>query len=182
MTVGGLLLAVVIIAGAWYLGGRQGLDQVGRGGVNRVLLPKVGDPAPDLVARGPDDQVIKLSQFHGQPVWLNFWGSWCPPCRSEMPEMQAAYERLAPQGLVVLAVSLDEPVTDAIRYAQRNGATYVVAADPFRKGTAAYPIVNFPTHILVDRDGIVRDVVLAQLNEEQFLEHAAAILGPSESS
>lgn len=173
----GFLIAVAIIAGSWYVGGRQGFDQVGRGGINHVLLPKVGEPAPDLMALEADDQVVTLAQFHGQPVWLNFWGSWCPPCRSEMPEMEAAYERLQPQGLVLLAVSLDESVDDAVRYARLNGATYQVAADPYRKGTAAYPIANFPTHILIDREGIVRDVVLAELNEAQFVERAAAILG-----
>jgi cytochrome c biogenesis protein CcmG/thiol:disulfide interchange protein DsbE len=173
----GLLIALVIIAGSWYVGGRQGFDQVGRGGINRVLLPKVGEPAPDLVALAADDQVVTLAQFRGQPVWLNFWGSWCPPCRSEMPEMEAAFERLQPQGLVLLAVSLDESVDDAVSYARLNGATYQVAADPYRKGTAAYPIANFPTHILIDREGIVRDVVLAELNEAQVVERAAAILG-----
>jgi cytochrome c biogenesis protein CcmG, thiol:disulfide interchange protein DsbE len=178
----GLLIAVIIIAGSWFVGGRQGFDQVGRGGINRVLLPKVGEAAPDLVALEAGEKVVTLSQFRGQPVWLNFWGSWCPPCRSEMPEMQAAYERLQPQGLVLMAVSLDESVDDAVSYAKLNGATYEVAADPYRKGTAAYPIANFPTHILIDREGIVRDIVLAELNEEQFVERAAAILGPDGTS
>jgi peroxiredoxin len=178
----GLVLAVLIVGAAWYVGAQQGWDQIGRGGVNRSLLPKVGEAAPDLVALDADGEVMALSQFRGRPVWLNFWGSWCPPCRSEMPEMQAAYERLAPQGLVLLAVSLDEPLEAAVRYAELNGATYFVAADPYRQGTAAYPIANFPTHILIDRDGVVRDVVLAELNAEQFVERAAAILEPDGSS
>jgi peroxiredoxin len=175
----GLALALAIVAGAWYLGGRQGVDQLGRGGQNARLLPRIGDPAPELIALGADGVPVFLSQFRGQPVWLNFWGSWCPPCRSEMPEMQAAYERLQPQGLVLLAVSLDEPVAEAVRYAELNGATYLVAGDPFRRGSAAYAINNFPTHLLIDRDGVVRDVVLAELNEEQFVERAQAILAPA---
>lgn len=173
---GGILMAIVIVVASWYLGAQQGWNQVGQGGINRTLLPKVGEPAPDLAALGTEGETILLSDFRGQPVWLNFWGSWCPPCRSEMPDMEAAYKRLAPQGLVLLAVSLDEPVADAIRYAELNGATYTVAGDPYRKGSAAYPIANFPTHILIDREGIVRDVVLAELNEAQFVERAAAIL------
>lgn len=178
---GGVFIAIVIVVAAWYLGAQQGWNQVGQGGINRTLLPKVGDPAPDLAALGADGETILLSDFRGQPVWLNFWGSWCPPCRSEMPDMEAAYQRLAPQGLVMLAVSLDEPVADAIRYADLNGATYLVAGDPYRQGTAAYPIANFPTHILIDREGIVRDIVLAELNEAQFVERAAAILTPEGS-
>jgi peroxiredoxin len=172
----GLLVALVLVLAAWIVGGRQGFDEIGRGGVNSRMLPKVGDPAPDLAALGPDGEAVLLSDFRGRPVWLNFWGSWCPPCRAEMPEMQAAYERLAPQGLVLLAVSLDEPLEDAVRYAEMNGATYAVAADPHRKGTAGYAIANFPTHILIDREGIVRDVVLSELSEEEIVERAARIL------
>ena len=177
----GLLVAAAIIAAAWFAGARQGGGQVGQDGVDALLLPRVGDPAPDLVARGRDDEPVTLSQFRGQPVWLNFWGSWCPPCRAEMPAMQAAYERLQPRGLAMLAVSLDESVADAVGYAEANGATYTIAADPFRRGTQAYAIANFPTHILIDREGIVRDVLLAELTEEQFVEQAQAILEPDGS-
>jgi hypothetical protein len=96
-----------------------------------------------------------------------------------MPAMQAAYEQRAPRGLVMLAASLDEPMSDAAAYAQLNGATCLIAADPNRKLTGnAYPIVNFPTHILIDREGIVRDVVLAELDKEEFLERAETILIP----
>ena len=174
--VAGVLLAFAIVAAAWYAGAQRGGDPVGRGGVNRTQLPKAGEPAPDLVALDAAGEPVTLSGFRGQPVWLNFWGSWCPPCRSELPQMQAAYERLAPQGLVLFAVSLDESVADAVRYAERNGATYLIAGDPYRKGSSAYPIASFPTHVLIDREGIVRDVVLGELTEEQFVARAEAIL------
>lgn len=65
-----------------------------------------------------------------------------------------------------------------MRYARLNGATYTILSDPYRKGSAGYPIANFPTHVLIDRDGLVRDVVLAELDEEQIVERAQAILGP----
>lgn len=173
-----IVVACVVAAGTWYMGSQQDWELIGQGGINRQLLPKVGDVAPDLVALDRDGKPVFLSQFQGQPVWLNFWGSWCPPCRAEMPEMQKAYEQLAPQGLVLLAVSLDEPVAAAVEYAELNGATYTVVGDPQREGSAAYPIFNFPTHILIDREGIVRDIVLAELNAEQFIAHAQIILKP----
>lgn len=174
-----LAVALAIVGATWYVGGRQGFDQLGRGGSNAGLLPKVGQAAPDFAAVLNDGSITALSGFRGRPVWLNFWGSWCPPCRSEMPDLQAAYERLQPRGLVLLAVSLDEPSSAAFDYARLNGATYPVATDPERRLTGgAYPILNFPTHILIDRDGIVRDVVLAELDEEAFVARAEAILGP----
>jgi cytochrome c biogenesis protein CcmG, thiol:disulfide interchange protein DsbE len=179
-TIAGLAIAIALIAGAWYLGGRQDVNRIGQSGT-RPVLPRIGEAAPDFVALDRNDEPVTLSQFRGQPVWLNFWGSWCPPCRAEMPAMEAAYARLQPRGLVMLAVALDESVADAVRYADKHGATYTIAADPFRRGTETYTIANFPTHILIDGDGIVRDVVLAELNEEQFIARAAAILSPDGS-
>lgn len=173
----GLALAGTVVTAAWVVGDRQGFASIGLGGVNQSLLPKVGDPAPDFVTVLSDARVVKLSDFLGQPVWLNFWGSWCPPCRSEMPDMEAAYQQLAPQGLVMLAVSLDEPPDTAFAYAARNGATYLVGTDPERKLTGpGYPIVNFPTHILIDRQGIIQSIILAELDTAQFISGAAVIL------
>lgn len=176
----GLVMAVVILGAAWFVGGRVGFDQIGQGGVNLSLLPKVGDPAPDVAVALTDGEVVHLSDFRGQPLWLNFWGSWCPPRRAEMPDMQAAYEELTPRGLVVLAVSLNEPTQAAADYAALNHVTFLIASDPQRQATGtAYPIYNFPTHILIDKDGIVRDVVLSELSEQEIVAHAQAIL-PSE--
>lgn len=181
--VAGLVMAVVIVLAAWFVGGRQGFDQIGFSGVNSSLLPKVGDPAPDFVTVLSDGGVVRLSDYRGQPVWLNFWGSWCPPCRAEMPDMQAAYEHLQPRGLVMLAVGLDEPPSATFDYAARNGATYLIATDPDRQTTGeGYPIANFPTHILIDREGIVRDVVLAELDTAQFIDRAEVILAPGAAS
>ncbi len=173
----GATVALAIVPGAWYVGGRKGFDQIGRGGMNRSLLPKVGQAAPDFATVLSDGRLARLSDFRGRPVWLNFWGSWCPPCRAEMPELQAAYEELHPAGLELLAVSLNEPPSAAFEYARLNGATFLVASDPRRLAAGeAYPIANFPTHILIDRDGVVRDIVLAEPDREEILERARTIL------
>ena len=179
----GIILTLVIVAGAWFIGGRQGFDRIGFGGINSSLLPKVGKAAPDFATILSDGRIVRLSDFRGQPVWLNFWGSWCPPCRSEMPDMEAAYKELAPRGLVMPAVALDEAPSASFDYAARNGATYLIASDPERKTTGeGYPIVNFPTHILIDREGIVRQIVLAEIDKEEFIAYAETILSPSETS
>lgn len=78
----GILVAITIVVTAWYVGDQQGWNQIGRGGINRTLLPKVGEPAPDLVALDAAGKPVTLSQFRDQPVWLNFWGSWRRPTSS----------------------------------------------------------------------------------------------------
>lgn len=177
-------IALALVGGAWYVGGRQGFDQIGTGGRNLQLLPKVGDVAPDFVAPTVDGQIVRLSELRGRPVWLNFWGSWCPPCRSEFPEMQAAYAAsLRPAGIEVLAISLDEPPEAAAGFAARNDGTFPILTDPNRKLTGgAYPIANFPTHILIDREGVVRDVVLAPIDEKEIVARAQRLIAPSGGS
>ena len=173
----GLAMAALLAVAAWYVGGRAGFDQIGQGGTNLGLLPKVGQPAPDFFVGLTDGRLVRLAEFRGQPVWLNFWGSWCPPCRAEMPEMQAAHEELAPRGLVILAVSLDEPARQAADFAALNEVTFLVASDPRRVATGgSYPIFNFPTHILVDKDGTIRDVVLSELDKGEIVQKAQRIL------
>ncbi|MCA9877067.1 MAG: TlpA family protein disulfide reductase [Thermomicrobiales bacterium] len=181
----GVVALVVILAAAAVVGGTSGWESIGRGGVHRTLLPKVGEPAPDFTTEDVFGNPVSLSQFRGQPVWLMFWGSWCPPCRAEFPDIQAAYAGLEPRGLRMLGVSLRESPIDAAAYAARNGATFLVLSDPDERDTgAAYPILNFPTHIFIDREGIVRSVVLEDMDEEQALREASRVLdsGPTTDS
>ena len=163
----GLAMAALLAVAAWYVGGRAGFDQIGQGGTNLGLLPKVGQPAPDFFVGLTDGRLVRLAEFRGQPVWLNFWGSWCPPCRAEMPDIQRAYERLAPEGVVLLAVSLRETPQDAAEFAARNNATFTILSDPYERETGpAFPIANFPTHVFIDREGIIRSIVLSPMDVE----------------
>jgi peroxiredoxin len=173
----GLAIASAILVGAWFVAGRAGLDSVGQGGVNQQLLPKIGDEAPDFTAVSLNGEIVSLSDFRGQPVWINFWGAWCPPCRAEMPDIQTAYEQLGPQGLVLLAVSLGDRPSEAADFARKNDVTFTVLVDPDRTLTSKpYPIYNFPTHIFVDEDGIVRNIVLSEMSSDQAIAAASTIM------
>jgi peroxiredoxin len=173
----GLAVAVLIIAVALSIGARSGWDSIGRGGINQSLLPKVGEVAPDFETEDVFGNPVRLSQFRGQPVWLMFWGSWCPPCRAEFPDIQAAYAQLEPRGLRMLGVSMRETPVDAAAYAAANGATFLILSDPDERDTgSAYPIFNFPTHIFIDREGVIRSIVLEDMDTEQAVAEAARLL------
>ncbi len=179
----GLAIAAGILVLAWFVAGRAGLSDVGKGGINTSLLPKVGDQAPDFVAISPAGEIVHLSDFRGQPVWLNFWGAWCPPCRAEMPDIQAAYEQLGPRGLTLLAVSLGDKPSEALNFAELNGVTFDILLDPDRSLTSpTYPIYNFPTHIFIDENGIVQKIVLSEMSTEQALAAANSVLPKEESA
>ena len=174
----GLGVALAIVVPAWVVAGRADLDSIGRGGINQRLLPKVGQVAPDFETEDVFGNKVRLSQFRGRPVWLNFWGSWCPPCRAEFPDIQRAYEQLEPEGLRMLAISLDEPAIAAAAYAGQNKATFLVLSDPDRADTgSAYPIFNFPTHIFIDADGVIRSIVLEDMDVEQALREGRSVIG-----
>ena len=178
-----LAIALVLVAGAWLVGGRQDFSTIGGGGTNAKLLPRIGEAAPDVQAyrlnSNLEPELVSLSDFKGQPVWLNFWGSWCQPCRAEMPELKEAYRQLDGSGIVMLAISLDEPIEDAYLYAAQNEVTFVILSDPTREHVRkSYQINNFPTHIFIDAQGIVRDVQLAPLSVDQALASANAALNP----
>jgi peroxiredoxin len=178
----GLVVAVAIVVAAVAVGASSGWSSIGHGGVNQRLLPKVGDVAPDFETTDVYGNPVRLSQFRGQPVWLMFWGSWCPPCRAEFPDIQAAYAQLEPKGLRMLGVSLRESPLDAATYAARNGATFLVLTDPDESDTgAAYPIYNFPTHIFIDRDGVIRSIVLEDMDTEQAVAEASRLLDDTDS-
>ena len=189
------VVALLVIASGIWLAREQGTADLGQGGVNSSLLPKVGEPAPEfmtLYATG-DNEVFRLSELKGQPVWLNFWGSWCPPCRAEMPDLQAAWEELEPRGLVMIGASMQEDPRESLAYAERVGATFPITVDPnyltavadpeafpdLFETVATWEIRNFPTHVFIDREGIVRAVVMEQMTPEEAIEYAEMILEES---
>lgn len=182
-------VAIVIIGAAWFVGEQQGFDEIGGGGVNASILPAVGEPAPELVTFTPDGRFVRLSDFRGTPLWLNFWGSWCPPCRAEMPEIQAAWETLQSQGVLMLGISQRETPATSVAYARKVGATFPILADPnYLTGIVdeadastvqdmlrTWQIQNYPTHIFIDADGIVRAVVLQPMSYETAVAYGEMI-------
>ena len=185
------VVALSIIGGAWVVADRAGLSEVGGGGINAALLPAVGEPVPELVTYDVQGNLVRLSDLRGQPVWLNFWGSWCGPCRAEMPDLQRAYVELAPKGVVMLAVSLRETPQEAREYAALNGATFPILADPALFPAQQFPDVaataerweirNFPTHLFIDTEGIVRAVVITPMDHATAVHYGELILPGNQS-
>ena len=94
-----------------------------------------------------------LSSYRGKVVILNFWATWCPPCRAEMPSMETLYQRYKDQGLEMLAVNLGENTSTVQQFIQRNGYTFPVLLDRERKSGSLYGIEAIPTTFILDRQG-----------------------------
>ena len=188
------IVLIAILGGAYIISEQAGLDLVGSGGVNAQLLPKVGDEAPELVVVDTTGQILPLSAFRGTPIWINFWGSWCQPCRAEMPEVIAAYSVLAPKGVLMLGVNEGETMEQAVDYANTVGINFPIVqpielntqqleeakaegkVPQLVETTEKWQVNNWPTHIFIDSDGIVQAVVISQLTYDKALAYGAMIL------
>ena len=96
----------------------------------------------------------KLSDLRGKVVVVNFWATWCPPCRKEMPDLQALYDRFAAQNILILAIS-DEESGKVQPFIREHGLTFPVLLDPGRKANKAFVVVGIPKTFVFDRVGIL---------------------------
>ncbi len=132
--------------------------------------PAVGHPAPDFTVTDTSGKTFKLSALRGTPVVLNFWATWCPPCRAEWPELQAGSERLAGQ---VAIVGLNQGETpDQVRtFAQQLGLTFQIPLDQNMDVSATYGVRSLPTTFFIDRSGVIRDMQIGPLAEATLAQH-----------
>ena len=134
-----------------------------------------GERAPDFALRDLDGDVVRLSDFEGQPVWINFWASWCGPCREELPDIQALAERFEGDGLVVLAVNKGESESQARSFWNEMDLDLPALLDSDEEVADQYRLVGLPNNFFIDRDGVLRSLQLGFLTEEEMVEHLATI-------
>ena len=144
--------------------------------------PLVGAPAPEIALKDLQGQEVRLSDLHGKVVLLNFWATWCKPCKEEMPAMQASYERLREQGVVVLAVNELEDVEKVAEHIKTHGHTFLVVMDHNNGVANRYGVVGLPASFLIDRQGIVREHIFGNLLTEQRIAELVRQYGGASAS
>lgn len=122
----------------------------------------VGKSAPDFVLTDLNDKSQKLSDFRGRVVFLNFWATWCKPCREEMPSMEVLHKNFAKDGLVVLAVSIDRVTTtkDISPFIKGMNLTFPVLIDSWGKTDKPYKRMGVPETFIIDQQGVIREIVI----------------------
>lgn len=131
-------------------------------------LPQVDRPLPEFNLPDLNGRAVRLSDYAGQPVLINFWASWCPPCRAEMPDLEALYTEHQAEGLVILAVNSGESQSIAAAYAEEYGLSFPVLLDENAALSDQWMINNLPATILVGRDGLVKVIHVGLLRSEQI--------------
>ena len=161
---GALVLVGVLISliGIWLLGRPAPVKVTVEAG-----HASVGRPAPDFTTQTLDGSPVRLSQYRGKPVLLNFWATWCAPCQEEMPLIQRASDTYRGKGLVVLAVNYQQTSTSSMHAFLGNvHARFPAVFDPAGQIAAAYGVnVGLPVSVFIDRSGTVTFIQVGQMSD-----------------
>ena len=138
----------------------------------------LGQPAPDFIIHDPDGISIALHDYRGRPVIINFWATWCAPCRQEMRALQTVYDAYKAAGLVVLAVSQDQQdMREVVRtYCTTLGITFLPLLDPDGDVATHYNIFVLPSTVFIHPSGTVAAVQLGAMAPAQIEQYLQAIL------
>lgn len=126
---------------------------------------KVGAEAPDFALPNLRGKQIKLSDYKGKVVFLNFWATWCPPCRTEMPSMQKLYNKLGQKDFAIVAVALDKIGGKGVKpFIEKNNYTFPVLLDPSGSVATRYRVQSIPSTLIIDRQGKIVNLHIGARN------------------
>ncbi len=120
--------------------------------------------APDFTLRAMAGPNMRLQEQRGQVVMINFWATWCGPCRQEMPHLNRLYDKYKGSGFVLIGVNVDDDARNAAEVAAKLGIKFPVLWDTDKKVSKLYDLATMPSTVIVDRDGKVRYVHRGYLN------------------
>ena len=143
---------------------------------DRTGMVNVGEEAPDFHLEGLDGSEIRLSDYRGKGIFLNFWGTYCPPCEKEMPYMENQFERFQELGVEILAVNVNESNLSVSAFVNRYDLTYPIPMDRNGLVVDAYGIRPLPTTFLIDENGIVTKRITGGMTEEDIIEYLSSIV------
>jgi peroxiredoxin len=152
-----LMLVALVLGGAWLLASRVQEPKTGAASEGQSTAPRKGFLAPDFNLTTLDGATIRLSDLRGKPVMVNFWASWCGPCRVEMPHIQASHAAHVDEGLVVLGVNQSEPPPTVARFVDEFDLTFPIPLDSDGKVSKVYQTRALPTTFFIDASGTIRD-------------------------
>ena len=170
-----ILTAVVAVIGSLWIG----MTEVKASALNTAGKPvraELGYNAPDFTLNGPDAQPVTLATHKGKPILLNFWATWCPPCRAETPAFVAIKQQWGDEISIIGVDSLEAPEM-APPFIAEFGITYPIALDVDGQVTAAYHVVSYPTTFFIDSKGTIVQIDVGPLNEALLQTRLADMVG-----
>jgi peroxiredoxin len=138
--------------------------------------PKVGDVAFDFTLRNLQGKAVSLSDYRGKKVMLNFWATWCGPCRVELPGMIKLYDELSGKGFVILAVNLREDHDQVAGFVEQNKMRFPVLLDSEGSVGTAYFVRGIPTTVFINDQGIIQAVQMGTLTDAAMRQYVAKLM------
>ncbi|MGE0622252.1 MAG: TlpA family protein disulfide reductase [Pseudomonadales bacterium] len=120
----------------------------------------ISDSAPDFTLKSLEGSNLRLEEYRGQVVLLNFWASWCGPCRQEMPLLDRLHHRYEDTGFAVLGVNVEGEIAPAQEIVDKTNVTFPILIDDGQKVSQMYNLQAMPSTVVIDRDGVVRYIHL----------------------
>jgi peroxiredoxin len=138
----------------------------------------IGQPAPDFALRSMEGENLRLSEHLGEVVVINFWATWCGPCRQEMPLLDDLYAKYKLAGMTLLSVNIDESSERAAEMAHTLKVSYPVLFDDRQDVSRAFEVNAMPLTVMIDREGVVRQVFegFKPGNEKRYAEQIRELL------
>lgn len=133
---------------------------------------KIGDKAPNFQVTDLTGNKSSLANYQGKKVLLNFWATWCPPCKAEMPHMEELYKNYKDEGYVILALNMtntENSLDDVKGFVIDQKLTYPILLDEKGEVSSTYEILAYPTSYFIDSKGVIRNKVTGALDEEHLL-------------
>jgi peroxiredoxin len=127
---------------------------------------QVGKPLYNFNLNDINNKAVALSDFQGKIVLVNVWATWCPPCKAEMPDLQAFFAANQHKGLVILAIDAGDGLSDVKDFARQNQLTFPILLDPQTNLVKRLNIYDYPTSVIVDRQGIVKSIQIGRYTPE----------------
>ena len=166
---------VVLIGVAGFIQAEQGISTEDD---NPFILPpiEIDQPAPELTLYDLDGNQVSLSDFEGDVVLVNNWATWCPPCRLEMPEFNAYYQKYHDLGFQIVAIEAGQPKSEVEVFVNEQGLDFVILLDPENLSLSTFQNSSLPNSWIIDRQGQLRMAWLGAINQETLEKFVTPLL------
>jgi thiol-disulfide isomerase/thioredoxin len=158
----GLIILVLVVGGMWVFVNRIPQQSTLTG---LEPAPVQGHPAPEISLVSTAGQLMTLSDYRGKPVIINFWATWCAPCRAETPDLQAIHRELGDQVVIFSVNATQQDQGNIEGFMEEFGVTFPVALDTEGEAFAAYRVLGLPTTVFINKEGIVEEVFTGPVNK-----------------
>lgn len=168
-------VGLVLLALAAILALPKAQEQVEAAGISAIPAA-VNFPAPDVQLTDLSGNPVALSDFRGHVILYNAWATWCPPCKEEMPALQAYFDAYKEDKFVIIAIEDGQPIEEVRAFVDEHRLTFPIWPDPEYKATTAFRTSSLPTSFVIDREGTVRLTWTGAISRAMLEEYVTPLL------